>query len=154
MFELMTLVSLPDLSVEGSACGASLPHIVCTFGHKLMVLTGEGRLVEYLACFTRDKSGMTIDTGDEAAAVSRDRETRKWKKLGGDGMSWHLIWALESNNGFRTAEVEQQVRPITAVAFIVICKARFTRGQLWNAMCALDIVVAALGALRVYAKLV
>lgn len=64
-----------------------------------MVLAGERRLIEYLACFTRDKSGMTIDTGDEAATVSRDRETGKWEELGGDGMSRHLIWALESNNG-------------------------------------------------------
>lgn len=119
-----------------------------------MVLAGEARLVEHLACFTRDKSGMTINTGDEAAAVSRDRETGKWEELGRDRMSWHLVGALESDDGFRVAEVEQQVRPITAVSLIIVCKAWFTRGLLWNAVCTLDVVVAALGALRVYTKLV
>jgi hypothetical protein len=66
-----------------------------------MVLAGEAGLVQHLACFARDKSGVTIDTGDEAAAVSRDREAGKGEELGGDGVSWHLVGALESDDGWK-----------------------------------------------------
>jgi hypothetical protein len=85
-----------------------------------MVLAGEGRLIKHLACFTRDKSGITIDTGDEAATVSRDRETGKWEELGGDGMSWHLVRALESDNGWNHSNT--QVRNFQVLhAHSVLC---------------------------------
>ena len=63
-----------------------------------MVLAGQSGFVEKFACFTRDKSGVAVNTGDEAATVSRDGEAGKGKKFGGDGMSWHLVGALEPND--------------------------------------------------------
>jgi hypothetical protein len=55
---------------------------------------------------------------------------------------------------FRIAGVKQQVRPVAAVALVIICEARFTRGRVRHTVRALDVVVAALVALRVDAKLV
>ena len=63
-----------------------------------MVLTGQSGFVERFACFTRDKSGVAVDTGDEAATVSRDGETGKGQKFGGDRMSWHVVGAIEPND--------------------------------------------------------
>jgi hypothetical protein len=63
-----------------------------------MILTGQTGFVEGFACLTRDKSGVAVDTGDEAAAVSRDGEAGKGQKFGGDGMSWHVVGALETND--------------------------------------------------------
>jgi hypothetical protein len=63
-----------------------------------MVFAGQTGFVEHLACFTRDKSRVAVDTGDEVATVSRDGEAGKGKKFGGDGMSWHVVRALETND--------------------------------------------------------
>lgn len=63
-----------------------------------MVLAGQSGFVERFACFTRDKSGVAVDTGDEAATVSRDGETGKGKKFGRDGMRWHVFGTLETND--------------------------------------------------------
>jgi hypothetical protein len=64
-----------------------------------MVLTGQSGFVEHFACFTGDKSGMAVDAGDEAAAVSRDSKAGKRKEFGGDRMGWHVVGALEPNDG-------------------------------------------------------
>jgi hypothetical protein len=86
-----------------------------------VVLAGEARLIEHLAFFTRDKSGITIDAGDEAAAVSRDGETRKWEELGGDRMSWHLVGALESDDGWNHSNTQVRDFQVLLHAHPVLC---------------------------------
>jgi hypothetical protein len=41
---------------------------------------------------------VAVDTGDEAATVSRDGEAGKGQKFGGDGMSWHVVGTIETND--------------------------------------------------------
>lgn len=81
------------------------------FRHELVVLTGEASLVEHLPSFTRDESGIAIDAGDEAPAVSRDGKAREWKELGRDGMSRHLLGTLESNDGCNYSETQVRYCP-------------------------------------------
>ena len=63
-----------------------------------MVLAGQRGFVEHFACFARDKSGVAVDAGDEAATVSRDGKTGKGQKFGGDGMRCHVVGALETDD--------------------------------------------------------
>jgi hypothetical protein len=63
-----------------------------------VVLAGKTGFVEHFACFTRDKSGVAVDTSDEAGTVTRDGEAGKGQKFGGDRMSWHVVGARETND--------------------------------------------------------
>jgi len=63
-----------------------------------LVLASQRGFVEHFAFFTRDKSGVAVDTGDEAATISGDGEAGIGEKFGGDRMSWHVVGALETND--------------------------------------------------------
>jgi hypothetical protein len=77
-----------------------MPVTASPFGHELMVLASECWFVKHLACFARDKSGITVDAGYEAAAVSRNGESRIGKELCWDRVSRYLFGALEPDDGW------------------------------------------------------
>jgi hypothetical protein len=63
-----------------------------------LVLAGQRGFIEHFAFFTRDKSGVAVDTGDEASTVSGNGEAGIGEKFGGDRMRRHVVGALETND--------------------------------------------------------
>lgn len=69
-------------------------------------------------------------------------------------MSRHLVGALESNHGFRVADIEEKVRPVARVSFVVIGKAWLAGSGVRHAIFTFDVVGAAVRPLRVDTELV
>jgi len=145
-FQADVLHSNVSLLLYGSVVSATL-------GNDFRILTSESGVVDDLSISTRDKTWVSIHASDESATVTNGKSW-VWPEFVGKGSWLNLVGATESDHLLWVAVVQQEVRPVAGMSFVIISESWFTRGFIRNSISTLDVCGVATSSLWVKSKLV
>lgn len=89
-------------------------------GYILRVFAGERLLVEHLTLAARNQTWVSIDASDQPVAIAGYGIARVRPETGRHRTRRYRLWALESNDRFRVARVEQLIGPVAAMDAMIV----------------------------------
>lgn len=97
---------------------------------------------------------MALIAEEQTVTVAGVGKAWEWPEFSGLGVWIDLRWALEADDCFWVALLQQHIGPVASVNFVIVDKSGRAWQEVWNSVFALDVAGRALGTFLVDSELI